>query len=291
MAVKSSKKMSKKSIKKGSKATKSSSAKNHVKKGHKKASHSSKSKASKSSKYPRAPKVTVTALVEYLKEADKVITKGSKYSKEMDELAYAHTSQGKTLKKLAKLLGVSYRTIIYWRERSFTFSDSITRGYAIWLESLPDKLVEHLGNGYSYTAFAGTIDRGKDFLYALEKKFDDFLDAKARGLAKSQGTWEGMGMRQIMGEMTTDLGEVPLMGNGQVITDENGKTVMVRKIVQARFSDRAFTFMMQNRFSDYKPAVDNSNDGILDDLKEAIAEVNGGVSDGQEMGSDSEDIE
>jgi len=288
VAAKSSKHMSKKSIKKGSKSTKSSSAKKYGKKHHKKTSKSSNAKTAKSS---NCSKVSVTAMVQYIQDKDKLVTKGSKYKKSMNDLALAHCSQGKTLKKMSKLLGVSRRTIIYWRERHCSFSDSIKRGYAIWLEKLPDLLLAHLSNGYSYTAFAGEINRSKDFLYALERKFDDFMEAKQIGTAKSQGTWEGMGMRQIMGEMTIDLGEVPLMGNGQVIKDDDGKTMLVRKIVPARYSDRTFTFMLQNRFTDYKPAVDNSNDEILDDLKEAIAEVNGGADNGQEMGIDSEDIE
>lgn len=62
-----------------------------------------------------------------------------------------------------------------------------------------DKLIKHMAGGLSFETFAGTIDTCRDVLYRWEKKYDEFSNAKRKGLDQGQLFWEKAGRSIALG--------------------------------------------------------------------------------------------
>ena len=61
-------------------------------------------------------------------------------------------------------------------------------------------LIDHMGNGFSYESFAGSIGVSKQTIYDWEKSNSEFLDAKEVGIEKSRIFWEKLGIDHIVNE-------------------------------------------------------------------------------------------
>jgi len=64
------------------------------------------------------------------------------------------------------------------------------------------ELIEHLGKGLSYKAFAGKIKVNLDTLYAWEKRHKAFSEAKKEGKQRELLFWETLYVRAAMGHNT-----------------------------------------------------------------------------------------
>lgn len=73
-------------------------------------------------------------------------------------------------------------------------------------------LIDFMSKGYSFEAFAGSIDTHKDTLYQWCKVHPEFSDAKRLAFAKCQIFWEEIGLR---GMWTEDGG--PKLNTGNYI--------------------------------------------------------------------------
>lgn len=91
-----------------------------------------------------------------------------------------------------------------------------------------EKLIEHMGQGFSYESFAGVIGHAKETLYNIERRDKRFLDAKKRGFAKCQYWWENVGRMGMLGIAESRV-------NGEVVRLE-------------RFNAASWIFNMKNRF-------------------------------------------
>jgi transposase len=61
-------------------------------------------------------------------------------------------------------------------------------------------VIDFMAKGYSFEAFAGSIDTHKDTLYQWCKVHPAFSDAKRLGFAKAQIFWEEIGLRGMWTE-------------------------------------------------------------------------------------------
>ena len=61
-------------------------------------------------------------------------------------------------------------------------------------------VIDFMAKGYSFEAFAGSIDTHKDTLYEWCKVHPKFSDAKRLGFAKAQIFWEEIGLRGMWTE-------------------------------------------------------------------------------------------
>lgn len=61
-------------------------------------------------------------------------------------------------------------------------------------------LIEHMGSGLSFEAFAGVVGVCKKTLYDWEKANPEFLHAKSEGLEKARLFWEKLGVNNIINE-------------------------------------------------------------------------------------------
>ena len=68
-------------------------------------------------------------------------------------------------------------------------------------EEYCEMLIEDLGNGMTYTAFAGLIGVNIDTLYEWEKVHSAFSDAKKIGRAKQERYLLEVGNRAMMGKI------------------------------------------------------------------------------------------
>lgn len=62
-------------------------------------------------------------------------------------------------------------------------------------------LIDHMAKGFSYEGFAGKIDTHRDTLYAWEKKYPEFSDAKKKAFVKCMNFWEEMGHAGTVGKL------------------------------------------------------------------------------------------
>lgn len=67
-----------------------------------------------------------------------------------------------------------------------------------------DRLIEHMGKGLSFEAFAGLIGVSKQTLYDWEKTHAEFLDAKHRATEACRYWWEKQGVDGLFTETTRD---------------------------------------------------------------------------------------
>ena len=61
-------------------------------------------------------------------------------------------------------------------------------------------LIEHMGNGFSYESFPGSIGVSKQTIKKKKKSNSEFLDAKEVGIEKSRIFWEKLGIDHIVNE-------------------------------------------------------------------------------------------
>jgi transposase-like protein len=61
-----------------------------------------------------------------------------------------------------------------------------------------EQLIEHMEQGLSFEAFAGSIGVCKQTLYTWTEEHEEFLDAKKRATEKSRLFWEKMGIDNII---------------------------------------------------------------------------------------------
>lgn len=104
-------------------------------------------------------------------------------------------------------------------------------------EKFCDMLVEHMGEGLSFEAFAGLIGVCKQTLFNWEKIHPEFLDSKERGIAKSLLWWEKAG---IEGLWST--------------SEKSGKDYSFTRT----FNGGVWSANMRNRFKWDKPSIDDS---------------------------------
>jgi hypothetical protein len=64
-----------------------------------------------------------------------------------------------------------------------------------------DKLIDHMKQGLSFESFAGVVGTCKQTIYTWTENHAEFLDAKKRGSALSQLTWEKMGIAGAAGKI------------------------------------------------------------------------------------------
>lgn len=61
-------------------------------------------------------------------------------------------------------------------------------------------LIEHMGQGFSFESFAAVIEVNRDTLYAWEKEYLEFSDAKSIAFDKNLMFWEKLGIDHILNE-------------------------------------------------------------------------------------------
>lgn len=203
-----------------------------------------------------------------------------KYTKECVEIAHRMMSQGFSLRLLALELGVNRATVLLWRKQHAPFSDAIRQGKEKFLLGLPRRAIEWLSNGRTLTSFAGQCNMSKETLYQIINMWPELKEAVEIGRAKGQEFWEDLAIKQAKGELTVHLGDIPVIAYGSIVKDDDGNIIKNPNIQQARYSDRALIFVMQNQYDDYKPQKDVSDDDS-DSLKEAIEDFDRLVSEGK----------
>lgn len=61
-------------------------------------------------------------------------------------------------------------------------------------EDFPDMLIEHMGNGYSFQAFAGVIKVSERVLYDWLDQIPEFNEAYEEAKARCRAKWEQFGI-------------------------------------------------------------------------------------------------
>lgn len=61
-------------------------------------------------------------------------------------------------------------------------------------------LIDHMGSGLSYESFAAVIKVNRDTLYAWEKEYPDFSDAKKEAFDQNLLFWEKLGIDHVLNE-------------------------------------------------------------------------------------------
>lgn len=62
-------------------------------------------------------------------------------------------------------------------------------------------LIDHMSKGLSYETYSATIGTCRETLYAWEKAYPDFLNAKKKAFEECNIFWERMGMHGVMGKI------------------------------------------------------------------------------------------
>lgn len=70
----------------------------------------------------------------------------------------------------------------------------MARGDYKYDDSMPDKLIEHMKEGYSFESFGAIANVHRSCLYQWLEKHEDFREAKELATVKSLFQWEKMGM-------------------------------------------------------------------------------------------------
>jgi len=211
-------------------------------------------------------------LLQYVDSQNAQKYKATKFKKIFISQAYQHCRSGLRISQLARKFMVHSNTIGRWAVQYREFYDAIKRGTAEFYLSLPDKLVEHLNQGKSYTAFAAVANRAKDFLYQLEIDCPGFKEAKEVGSPGAQLHWENIAHAQATGTLSRVSKEIVLYDEkGDPMKDPvTGEIVKDRTYVPAFGSDRALVFIMQNRFDDYRPENTGEESDLFRELREVM---------------------
>ena len=106
-----------------------------------------------------------------------------------------------------------------------------------------EMLIEEMGKGFSYEAFAGIINTCIQTLYNWEKEHPEFLEAKKQAFQKSRLFWEQLAVDNIINKTDSESWE----GGGSSKSRSLNSTVWI--------------FNMKNRFGwrDKQPDEDSVN--------------------------------
>lgn len=63
-----------------------------------------------------------------------------------------------------------------------------------------EKLIEHMGKGYSFESFASECHTGREMLYLWSQKHKDFSNAKKIGTERCRIWWEKIGVAGMIGK-------------------------------------------------------------------------------------------
>lgn len=97
-----------------------------------------------------------------------------------------------------------------------------------------DQLIKHMGKGFSFESFAGTISVSKETLYQILKREPTFSDAKKIGVEKCRYFWENLGISGTMGMPYIKI-------------KEDG---IEKRVNLKAFNSTAWLFNMKNRFTE-----------------------------------------
>lgn len=111
-----------------------------------------------------------------------------------------------------------------------------------YLKEYCQLLIEHMNTGYSYESFAGIIEVNRDTLYAWEKEFPQFSDAKKIAIEKGLMFWEKIGIDHIINSSESS-------GSGEGASSSS-------KSLNAS----AWIFNMKNRFKWRDKQADEASD-------------------------------
>ena len=133
-----------------------------------------------------------------------------------------------------------------------------------------EQLIEHMGTGLSYEAFAGKLGVSKQTIYDWEKANPDFLDAKNIAFEQSRLFWEQKGIDGLFSE---------------TFEDKDAKTRSSKSI-----NATIWLFNMKNRFGwrDKQPGeepgvtVNNFSGQSNEELKQRARELAAGILDADE---------
>lgn len=70
----------------------------------------------------------------------------------------------------------------------------------LYKQEYDKKLIDHMGRGFSFESFAGSIGVSKQTIYDWTEANPTFLDAKAIGFEKSRMFWERVGIGMASGK-------------------------------------------------------------------------------------------
>jgi len=110
-------------------------------------------------------------------------------------------------------------------------------------EEYCDMLIAHMGEGYSYESFAGIISVNRDTMYAWEKEFAQFSDAKKTAIEKGLIFWEKLGIDHILNISESD-------SSGPGMTSSRSKSL----------NAAIWVFNMKNRFKWRDKQADEASD-------------------------------
>lgn len=98
-------------------------------------------------------------------------------------------------------------------------------------------LIEHMGKGASFEAFAGVLGVSKQSLYTWFGKYPDFMDAKKIGEAKSLLFWERIGIDGLWEETGKDASGMKLNTSNWIFQMKNRHKWKDRQDVDINHND------------------------------------------------------
>lgn len=119
-----------------------------------------------------------------------------------------------------------------------------------------DELIEFMGKGFSYEAFAGKIGVSDVTLYEWEKTHEDFFRAKKEAFQKSRLFWESLAIENIMNKSDS-------------WTNGNGGGESTSRSLNAT----VWIFNMKNRFKWRDKQPDESDVNVTVNLAERVAKA------------------
>ena len=129
-------------------------------------------------------------------------------------------------------------------------------------------LIDHMGSGLSYESFAAVIKVNRDTIYAWEKEYPDFSDAKKIAWDQNLLFWEKLGVDHVLNETL----------------DEENEDEGVRKRTSKSLNATVWIFNMKNRHKwgdkiagedDHKVTLDGKVEVQQNDVTDRISQLKG----------------
>lgn len=123
----------------------------------------------------------------------------------------------------------------------------VPHGNQVYRPELCEKLIAHMAEGGSFTAFAAKAGVTRKTLYEWLKDHEEFAFAKEIGTTRSLDYYERLGKALATGQLVRITKEEPVLDkDGNVVFDPNGNPVTRKEYGPAPANVTAWIFMMKN---------------------------------------------